>query len=76
MGTTGQAVLRQRIESDFRYHAPREAQPAKYEALRDKARELAQLMVDLVPEGRELATALTRLEEATMHANAGIARHG
>lgn len=27
-----------------------------------------------VPDGRERATALTRLEEAVMHANAGIAR--
>jgi hypothetical protein len=68
--------LKTRIESDFSYHAPKEGQPAKYEAIRQKAKELALMIVDLVPNGREQASALTRLEESVMHANAGIARKG
>lgn len=43
-------------------------------AIREKAKELALLIADTVPAGREQSTALTRLEEAVMHANAGIAR--
>jgi hypothetical protein len=66
--------LHQRVDRDFSYHAPREGQPEKYSALRAKARELAHLVVELVPSGREQASALTKLEESVMHANAGIAR--
>lgn len=70
------AALRARIESDFSYHPPRDGQPEKYEAIRFHAKALAALIVELVPHSREQSTALTRLEEAAMHANAGIARHG
>ena len=65
-----------RIESDFKYHPPKDGQAEQYVALRDKAKELATMIATLVPQGREQSTALTRLEEAVMHANAGIARHG
>lgn len=63
------------IEKAFKYHAPKEGQPEKYQSIRDKAKELAILIADLVPAGRERSTALTRLEETVMHANAGIARN-
>lgn len=66
--------LHARVDHDFRYHPPQPGQPESYEVLRSKARELGHLIVDKVPPGREQATALTRLEEAVMHANAGIAR--
>jgi hypothetical protein len=65
-----------RIESDFTYHAPKDGQPEAYALLRGQAKALARAIVELVPPGREQSTALTRLEEAVMHANAGIARHG
>lgn len=69
-------ALLKRIASDFRYHAPRGNQLESYEKLRSKARELAELYAHHCPESRELSTALTRLEESVMHANAAIARHG
>lgn len=62
------------LATRFRYHPPRGDQPAKYEALREKARELAQLIVDTTPDSREQALALTHLESAIMFANAAIAR--
>lgn len=32
------------IENNFRYHAPKEGQPEKYTALREKAKELAYMI--------------------------------
>ena len=75
-GQSSKSRLHDRIDRDFRYHAPKPEQVETYNWIRDQAREFAQTLVDNVPEGRELSTALTRLEEAVMHANAGIARGG
>lgn len=68
--------LKIRIENDFVYHGTLPDDVGKYKQLREKAKELAHIIADLVPGGREQSTALTRLEEAVMHANAGIARRG
>lgn len=68
-------VDRDEIANRFTYHAPKEDQPARYEALRAKAKELALLMVDLTPASREQSLALTALEVSVMHANSAIARH-
>lgn len=67
-------MQKEEIERRFTYHPPKEGQPKKYAALRDKAQELAFLIDELVPEGREQSLAFTKLEEAVMHANSGIAR--
>lgn len=64
-----------KIENNFTYHAPKEGQPEKYQLLRDKAKELAYLINDLVPDSREKSLAMTKLEECSMWANAGIARN-
>lgn len=66
--------LANRIKNDFTYHKPPAEIAENFVTLREKAKELAFLFDSLVPYGREQATALTRLEEAVMHANAGIAR--
>ena len=63
-----------RIENNFTYHAPKEGQPEKYQALREKAKELAYLIAEIVPPSREQSLAMTKLEECLMWANAGIAR--
>ena len=64
-----------RIENNFTYHAPKEGQPEKYQAIREKAKELAYLIQELVPSSREQSLAMTKLEECSMWANAGIARN-
>ena len=66
--------LRKRIENDFTYHQPPKEIGQNFVMLRAKAKELAHLILDLTPGGREQSSALTRLEECVMHANAGIAR--
>lgn len=62
------------IDNNFMYHAPKEGQAQIYADIRDKARTLAYMFNKLVPEGREKSLAMTKLEEAVMWANAGIAR--
>ena len=64
-----------KIENNFMYHAPKEGQPEKYQAIREKAKELAYMIDGLVPDGREKSLAMTKLEECSMWANAGIARN-
>lgn len=58
----------------FTYHAPQPGQQAKYTAIRDKARELAELISASCPTSREELLAITALEECVMWANAAIAR--
>lgn len=67
--------LRARIERDFTYHAPKAGQPERYTMLREKAKELALLIVDATPQSREQSLALTHLEQAAFYANAAIARN-
>lgn len=67
-------LLAERVENDFTYHPPQGDQSQRYIKMRETAKSLALLMVELCPEGRERSTALTKLEEAVMWANAAIAR--
>ncbi len=59
----------------FTYHAPKGDQAERYEELRDKAKELAELVCESCPQSRELSLSLTHLEQAIFWANAGIARN-
>lgn len=68
--------IRDRIDNDHTYHAPKPGQPALYEAIRAKAKEFALLVADSTPPSREQSLALTKIEEAVFWANASIARHG
>jgi hypothetical protein len=61
------------IENNYKYHFPKE--PAKHEAIRENAKKLAYLIDEQVPNSREKSLAMTKLEEAVMWANAGIARN-
>ncbi|MGG4034218.1 hypothetical protein ABEV74_11045 [Paenibacillus cisolokensis] len=65
----------QQIENNFTYHAPKDGQPAKYEAIRAKAKELAYLIDELCPSSREKSLAFTNLEQAIFWSNAAIARN-
>ena len=70
-----EGMMKLSIESNFTYHAPKEGQPKKYEAIRGKAKELALLIEDVCPTSREKSLAFTNLEQAAMWANAAIARN-
>lgn len=62
------------LDRRFSYHPPSGDQATKQQAVRSEARQLAGLLKDACPEGRELSLALTRLEECVMWANAAVAR--
>lgn len=64
-----------RVANDFRYHQVSPDDAAKMAVIRADLELLARTLVVLVPQGRELSSALTKLEEAMFHANAGIARN-
>jgi hypothetical protein len=64
------------IENRFEYHPPKDEETKNSHArVREVLVEVALELDGLVPEGRELSLAITKLEEAMMLANAGIARH-
>lgn len=66
--------VQDRIENDFAYHAADSVGRCRMDGIRVEAHDLAELIVSLVPEGREQSLALTNLEQAMFWANAGIAR--
>lgn len=57
------------------YHAPKGNQPERYVDIREKAKELAALILETTPKSREQSVALTELETAVFWANAAIARN-
>lgn len=61
------------ISERFTYHPPKGDQTERYLAIREKAKELAFVMAECCPPGRELATALTQLTLVSMLANSAIA---
>lgn len=63
------------LDNRFTYHAPKDSQPARYEKLRNKAKEMAMHIDSLCPGSREKSLAMTKLEEVVMWANASIARN-
>lgn len=63
------------IEKVFKYHPVKEDQAARYEDIRNKAKEFANFIVENTPPSREQSLALTHLEESVMFANASIARN-
>lgn len=64
-----------KLDNVYTYHAPKEDQSERYESIRAKARELAELIEECCPDSREKSLANTKLEEAVMWANASIARN-
>jgi hypothetical protein len=67
-------ITNEELQTRFTYHSPKPGQPEAYQALRDNARQLAEMMADLCPDSRELSLAQTNLEQAIFWANAAIAR--
>ena len=62
------------IENRIKYHRPDEHAIERIAVMRGTALMWAEQVLEYVPQGREQALALTKIEEALFWANAGIAR--
>jgi hypothetical protein len=56
----------------FEYQTPSEQQIAKITMVREKCKELRDLLVGNVPDSRERSLAITKLEEVSMWSNKAI----
>jgi hypothetical protein len=59
----------------YRYHAPHDDQPRRYEKIRRAARLFAELIDVNCPDSRERSLAFTNLKQCVMWASAAIARN-
>ena len=64
------------LDTWFTYHPPSKVQQEQYQALRDGARQFAQIIKDNTPPSPDQTTAIRKLREAVMTANAAIACAG
>jgi len=68
-------ITPEELEHRTSHHPPPNSNVAAMHGyVREAAHEMMMAVTELVPEGRELSLALTKIEEAMMWANAGIAR--
>tara|TARA_R110000868_G_C10336553_1_gene714763 strand:- start:175 stop:402 length:228 start_codon:yes stop_codon:yes gene_type:complete len=66
-------MTKEQIDRTFQYHRPFGNMPQRYETIRSKAKELAEVFAANGFHSRELALAFTNLQQAVMWANASIA---
>jgi hypothetical protein len=64
------------IENWFTYHAPTESDKISYLAIREKAKELALIILINTPTSADQTAAIRKLRECVMTANAAIACGG
>lgn len=70
------AIDRAEVASRFAYHQPSTQDVVrKHDGIRELTGVLAEFLIDLCPESRELSLALTNLDQVCMWANAAVARH-
>ncbi len=63
------------LDNIYTHHQPFGTQSIRYQKIRAKAWELADLITRACPDSRERSLAFTKLEESVMWANASIARN-
>lgn len=61
------------VEKAFTYHPPKDTQPERYESIREAGKNLAMEILSACPENADRTTAIRKVREAVMTANAAIA---
>lgn len=67
-------IIQEELDVRFIYHTPSFEQIERLRQIRSLGKEFAELIVENTPESREQSLAITKVEEAIMHANAAIVR--
>jgi len=70
------SITKENLDNWFTYHTPTPDQLPKYEVIRSKARELAQVIIDNTPSSADQSASIRLLRVAVMTANASIAYGG
>lgn len=68
-------AVTEELHDRFHYHAPSPPGVARHQVLSDAFEQLAKIVLEVVPRGREQSLALTKLEEGKFWASAGVARN-
>jgi len=61
------------IEELFTYHAPKDDQPQRYQAIRDAAKQFALVLIANTKPSADQSSAVRHLRDCVMTANASIA---
>ena len=61
------------LDNIFRYHPPKGDQVERYNILREAGKAFAQVIIETTPAGADQSTAIRKVREAVMTANAAIA---
>lgn len=69
-------ITKDNIENWFTYHSPTPEQLPKYQAIREAAKNFAQVIVDNTPSSADQTAAVRKIREAAMTANQSIACGG
>lgn len=67
-------MTQEEIKRRFNQHPPTDERARAHRLARTSVKWLAEMLNETLPEGREKATAFTKLEEVLMWSNAAIAR--
>jgi hypothetical protein len=70
------SATREWLDEVFRYHAPREGQPERYEAIRAAGKVMAAAVLQNCPQCADRTAALQKIREAVFMANASVALSG
>lgn len=65
----------EKLRKSFSYHPPKGDQTERFVKLREKALELAEMVVQTCPHSREASMSLRRIEESVMWATSAISQH-
>ncbi len=66
---------KERIENNFGFHPADEVAADKHDFVRDECKKLAYKLEEELPDSREKALAMTKLEEVMLWGNAAVARN-
>jgi len=73
---TSRGIQEKDLDWIFSHHDPSEDQVDRYNEIREKAKELARVILALCPPCADRTAAIRKVREAVMTANASIALHG